>query len=130
MVDHSLTLPPLDDTGNQAGVPAIMRQPSVNAMRQTVTTDSCCNLTRLSWRCSSRPTAASAAAPATAPVSRASSTATSTPWSANRPTRVPLAASVRFTEDGQQLLIGDGLWNTLRARGPYRLFVTDVRRAR
>ena len=45
---------------------------------------------------------------------------------ANRPDQVPLAAGVRFTEDGQQLPIGDGLWNTLRARGPYRLFVTDV----
>jgi hypothetical protein len=33
---------------------------------------------------------------------------------------------VRFTEDGQQLAIGDGLWNTLRGKGKYRLFVTDV----
>ncbi len=45
---------------------------------------------------------------------------------AKRPDKVPLATGVRFTEDGQQLLIGDGLWNTLRAKGPYRLFVTDV----
>jgi hypothetical protein len=44
----------------------------------------------------------------------------------DQPDRVPLTAGVRFTEDGQQLPIGDGLWNTLRARGPYRLFVTDV----
>jgi hypothetical protein len=39
---------------------------------------------------------------------------------------VPLAPGVRFTEDGQELLIGDGLWNTMRAKGHYRLFVTDV----
>ena len=44
----------------------------------------------------------------------------------NRPDKVPLATGVRFTEDGQQLVIGDGLWNTMRAKGAYRLFVTDV----
>lgn len=44
----------------------------------------------------------------------------------NRPDKVPLAPGARFTEDGQQLAIGDGLWNTMRAKGPYRLFVTDV----
>ena len=45
---------------------------------------------------------------------------------ANQPANVPLSPNVRFTEDGQQLLIGDGLWNTMRAKGKYRLFVTDV----
>jgi hypothetical protein len=45
---------------------------------------------------------------------------------ANQPSMVPLAPNVRFTEDGQQLTIGDGLWNTMRAKGRYRLFVTDV----
>ena len=45
---------------------------------------------------------------------------------AHRPDKVPLATGVRFTEDGQQLVIGDGLWNTLRAKGAYRLFVTDI----
>jgi hypothetical protein len=39
---------------------------------------------------------------------------------------IPLATGTRFTEDGQQLLIGDGLWRTMRARGRYRLFVTDI----
>jgi hypothetical protein len=39
---------------------------------------------------------------------------------------VPLAAGARFTENGQQLEFGDGLWNTLKAKGGYRLFVTDV----
>ena len=45
---------------------------------------------------------------------------------ADNPSAVPLAPGVRFTEDGQQLVIGDGLWNTMRAKGKYRLFVTDV----
>ena len=45
---------------------------------------------------------------------------------ADQPSAVPLAPNVRFTEDGQQLVIGDGLWNTLRAKGHYRLFVSDV----
>ena len=44
----------------------------------------------------------------------------------DNPSAVPLAPGVRFTEDGQELLIGDGLWNTLRGKGHYRLFVTDV----
>jgi hypothetical protein len=45
---------------------------------------------------------------------------------ANDPTQVPLAPDVIFTEDGQRLLIGDGLWNTMKGKGPYRLFTTDV----
>lgn len=45
---------------------------------------------------------------------------------ANRPAQVPISPNVRFTEDGQRLLIGDGLWNTLKGKGRYRLFVTDV----
>ena len=45
---------------------------------------------------------------------------------ANQPSAVPLAQNVRFTEDGQQLVVGDGLWNTMRAKGRYRLFVADV----
>jgi len=45
---------------------------------------------------------------------------------ADQPSSVPLAPNVRFTEDGQQLVIGDGLWNTMRAKGHYRLFVSDV----
>ncbi|HWL63012.1 MAG TPA: hypothetical protein VNQ32_09455 [Steroidobacteraceae bacterium] len=45
---------------------------------------------------------------------------------ANNPSAVPLSPNVRFTEDGQRLLIGDGLWNTAKGKGKYRLFVTDV----
>jgi hypothetical protein len=44
----------------------------------------------------------------------------------NNPAALPLADDVRFTEDGQRLVIGDGLWNTMKAKGKYRLFVTDV----
>ena len=44
----------------------------------------------------------------------------------NQPSAVSLSPNVRFTEDGQQLLIGDGLWNTMKSKGKYRLFVTDV----
>ncbi|MBV8398979.1 MAG: hypothetical protein JOZ17_09595 [Acetobacteraceae bacterium] len=45
---------------------------------------------------------------------------------AHQPAMIPLATGARFTEDGQPLLIGDGLWRTMRAKGHYRLFVTDV----
>jgi hypothetical protein len=44
----------------------------------------------------------------------------------NDPKKVALSPNVRFTEDGQRLLIGDGLWNTMKGKGKYRLFVTDV----
>ena len=44
----------------------------------------------------------------------------------NNPAALPLSPNVRFTEDGQRLLIGDGLWNTMKGKGSYRLFVTDV----
>ena len=45
---------------------------------------------------------------------------------ADDPSAVRFARNVRFTEDGQQLELGDGLWNTMKAKGSYRLFVTDV----
>lgn len=45
---------------------------------------------------------------------------------AHQPDKVPLAKNVRYTEDGQVLTIGDGLWRTMHAKGHYRLFVTDV----
>ena len=44
----------------------------------------------------------------------------------NDPKKVPISPNARFTEDGQRLLIGDGLWNTMKGKGKYRLFVTDV----
>jgi hypothetical protein len=39
---------------------------------------------------------------------------------------VTMSRDVRFTEDGQRLEVGDGLWNSMKSRGSYRLFVTDV----
>ncbi len=42
------------------------------------------------------------------------------------PSEVPLSINVRFTENGQRLPIGEGLWKSMKAAGKYRLFVTDV----
>ena len=44
----------------------------------------------------------------------------------DNPGEAPLAANVRFTENGQHLPIGEGLWKSMKAAGHYRLFVTDV----
>jgi hypothetical protein len=44
---------------------------------------------------------------------------------AHDPQRLPLALVVRFTENGQELHLGDGLWGTASARGKYRLYVAD-----
>lgn len=45
---------------------------------------------------------------------------------ANDPSAVPLAANVRYTENGQRLLVGDGVWRSLKEKGSYRLLVSDV----
>ena len=42
------------------------------------------------------------------------------------PRSVPIAAAARYTENGQRLTIGDGLWRSVKAKGKYRLFVSDV----
>ncbi len=44
----------------------------------------------------------------------------------DKPSEVPLSVNVRFTENGQQLPIGEGLWKSMKAAGKYRLFVDDV----
>lgn len=44
---------------------------------------------------------------------------------AHDPSRLPITATAKFTENGQRLHLGDGLWNTASARGPYRLYVAD-----
>jgi hypothetical protein len=44
---------------------------------------------------------------------------------AHDPKRAPFAKTVRFTENGQKLELGDGLWRTLTAKGTYRMFITD-----
>jgi hypothetical protein len=45
---------------------------------------------------------------------------------AHDPTKAPIAKNAKFTENGQKLDLGDGLWNTMDGKGTYRLFVTDV----
>lgn len=42
------------------------------------------------------------------------------------PSAVPMTRDVRFTENGVRLEIGDGLWRSMKSKGNYRLFVTDV----
>jgi hypothetical protein len=42
------------------------------------------------------------------------------------PAAVPLSRNVRFTENGQRLEIGDGLWRSMKAKGSYRVVVADV----
>ena len=43
---------------------------------------------------------------------------------AHDPKKAPLAPDVRYTENGQQLAIGDGLWRTLTARAEHALYLT------
>ena len=44
---------------------------------------------------------------------------------ARDPKQLPLTANAKYTENGQKLNLGDGIWNTATAKGIYRLFVTD-----
>ena len=44
---------------------------------------------------------------------------------ADDPSAVPLARNVRFTENGQVLPLGEGLWKSMKAVGTYRLPVAD-----
>ena len=46
---------------------------------------------------------------------------------AHDPSRLPLAPGVRYTEDGQQLALGDGFWATASAPGVYRHYFLDPR---
>ncbi|MGH8258140.1 MAG: hypothetical protein ACREUG_00445, partial [Steroidobacteraceae bacterium] len=41
------------------------------------------------------------------------------------PRRAPLAAGVRYTENGVELPVPDGLWRTATEVGKYRLTVVD-----
>ena len=44
---------------------------------------------------------------------------------AHDPSHLPLAKSVKFTEDGQRLELGDGFWRTATARGTYKYYMDD-----
>ena len=45
---------------------------------------------------------------------------------AKDPKRLPIAPGAKYTENGQRLQVGDGVWNSISARGSYKLFVTDA----
>ncbi len=45
---------------------------------------------------------------------------------ANDPSGLPVTATVKFTEDGQRLNLGDGLWNTATGKGTYEFYMEDV----
>lgn len=47
---------------------------------------------------------------------------------AHDPARAPLAPAAKFTENGQRLRVGDGLWNTASGRAPYKLYVADPKK--
>ena len=49
---------------------------------------------------------------------------------AHDPSKVPFARNVKFTENGQKLELGDGLWRTLTAKGTYRMFAADPQAGR
>jgi hypothetical protein len=44
---------------------------------------------------------------------------------ARNPSQLMLAWDARYTENGVELRIGDGMWGTLSARGKYNLYVCD-----
>jgi hypothetical protein len=44
---------------------------------------------------------------------------------AHNPNQLMLAKDVRYTENGVKLILGDGMWGTLSARGKYNLYVSD-----
>jgi hypothetical protein len=44
---------------------------------------------------------------------------------AKDPKKLPVASTVKCTENGQRLLLGDGLWNSVTGRGTYTLHTTD-----
>jgi hypothetical protein len=45
------------------------------------------------------------------------------------PARAPLAKNVRYTENGVELPLPDGLWRTLQSVGKYRLVVADPKQS-
>lgn len=45
---------------------------------------------------------------------------------AHDPSKIPFARDVRFTEQGQRLTLPDGLWNTMTAKGAFKVYVPDV----
>ena len=48
---------------------------------------------------------------------------------AHDPARLTMEREVRFTENGQRLALGEGLWHTATGRGGYALKLADVANA-
>jgi hypothetical protein len=44
------------------------------------------------------------------------------------PSKLPLANNVRFTEDSQELKLGDGLWKTVTKKGDFRQDYIDLKK--
>lgn len=44
---------------------------------------------------------------------------------AKDPKRLPLTGNIKYTENGQRLTPGDGFWNSVSGRGPYKLHTAD-----
>jgi hypothetical protein len=44
---------------------------------------------------------------------------------AHDPSRLPVTKFVKFTENGQQLVLGDGFWRSATGRGTYKFYVDD-----
>jgi len=47
---------------------------------------------------------------------------------AHDPSRLPLATTVRFTEDSQELKLGEGLWKTVTKKGDFRQDYIDLKK--
>ena len=47
---------------------------------------------------------------------------------AHDPSRLPLAADVRFTEDSKDLKLGEGLWKTVTRKGDFRQDYIDLKK--
>ncbi|HEX4096635.1 MAG TPA: hypothetical protein VHX64_07895 [Caulobacteraceae bacterium] len=44
---------------------------------------------------------------------------------AHDPKSLPVSYDVKFTENGQELQLGDGLWGTIQSQGDYKLYFVD-----
>jgi hypothetical protein len=44
---------------------------------------------------------------------------------AKDPAKAPLAATVKYTENGQRLRVGDGFWNSVAGKGTYKVHIAD-----
>ena len=49
---------------------------------------------------------------------------------AHDPAKAPFAKGAKFTENGQRLELGDGLWRTMTGKGTFRMFVADTEAGR